>query len=120
MNLKNSFPKTIRLNHSLIIRGVFEKGRYKSLGPVGVKFSRSEAESSRFLFSINKNVGNSPCRNHIKRLLREAVRIERSKLNCSFEICFFVANSSNKKMGFYFVHDLVRHFFNQLNEEFCR
>ena len=83
MNLKNSFPKKIRLNNNLIIREVFKQGVYKSLGPFGVKFRKTELESSLFAFSVKKKAGNSPFRNRIKRLLREAVRLERSNLICA-------------------------------------
>ena len=89
MILKNSFPKKNRLNDSLIVREVFKQGAYKSLGPIGVKFRKTELESSLFSISVKKRVGNSACRNRIKRLIREAVRIERSNLNCTFEVCFF-------------------------------
>ena len=120
MNLKNSFPKKNRLNNSQIIREVFKQGVYKSLGPIGVKFKKSELESSLFVISVKKKVGNSPCRNRIKRLIREAVRLERSNLDCTFEFCFFVINSPRDKIEYSFVLEEVRHFFEYLNEEVCR
>lgn len=120
MSLKNSFPKTVRLNNNLIIRDVFEQGVYKSLGPIGVKFKRSEVESSRFSISIKKKVGNAPFRNQIKRYVREAVRIERSKLNCAFEVCFFVTNSPSQKIEYSFVLSKVKIFFDYLNNEICK
>jgi len=120
MNLKNSFPKINRLNNSLIIREVFKQGAYKSIGPIGVKFRKTETESSLFAISVKKKVGNSPCRNRIKRLLREAVRMEKSKLICTFEICFFVMDSPRDKIEYPFVLGQVKKFFEYLNEEFCR
>ena len=119
MNLKNSFPKKIRLNNNLIIREVFKQGVYKSLGPIGVKFRKTELESSLFSISVNKKVGNSPCRNRIKRLLREAIRLERSNLIYTFEICFFVINSQNFKLEYSFVLSKIKHFFEYLNEDDC-
>ena len=71
MNMNQSFPKKVRLNQSLIIREVFANGIYKSLGVIGVKYKKAKVDSSRFLISVRKNVGNAPCRNHIKRLLRK-------------------------------------------------
>ena len=118
MSLKNSFPKTVRLNNNLIIRDVFEQGVYKSLGPIGVKFKRSEVGSSRFSISIKKKVGNAPFRNQIKRYVREAVRIERSKLNCAFEVCFFVTNSPSQKIEYSFVLSKVKIFFSKNNKRF--
>ena len=118
MNSKNSFPKKIRINNSLIIREVFKKGEYKSLGPIGVKFRKIELDSSLFLINVKKKVGNSPFRNRIKRLLREAVRIERSNLICSFEICFFVTNFPRGKFDYPLVLDRIKFFFKYLNIKF--
>tara|TARA_B100000700_G_C14906500_1_gene789999 strand:- start:142 stop:519 length:378 start_codon:yes stop_codon:yes gene_type:complete len=119
MNSKNSFPKKLRLNDSLIIREVFNKGEYKSLGPIGVKFRKIEIGSSLFSISVQKKVGNSPFRNRIKRLLREAVRLEKSHLICSFEVCFFVSNFSKRKFDYQLVLDKVKFLFEYLNNEFC-
>ena len=118
MNSKNSFPKKIRINNSLIIREVFKKGEYKSLGQIGVKFRKIELESSLFSITVKKKVGNSPFRNRIKRLLREAVRIERSNLVCSFEICFFVTNLPRGKFDYPLVLDRIKFFFKYLNIKF--
>ena len=120
MIFKNSFPKKNRLNNSLIIREVFKHGAYKSLGPIGVKYRKTELESSLFSISVKKKVGNSPCRNRIKRLIREAIRLERSKLICSFEICFFIINSPRQKIEYPFVLDKVVRLFEYLNEEVCK
>ena len=120
MIFKNSFPKKNRLNNSLIIREVFELGVYKSLGPISVKFRKTELESSLFAISVKKKVGDSPYRNRIKRLLREAIRIEKSNLICTFEICFFVINSPSEKLEYQFVLDKVKFFFEYLNEEVCK
>ena len=117
MSLKNCFSKKIRLNNSKIIREVFEHGVYRSLGPIGVKFKNSESESSRFSISIKKKVGIAPFRNKIKRLIKEAVRLEKSQLNCSYDICFFVTNPSSTKIEFEFIRNKVKHFFGYLNIE---
>jgi len=118
MSLKNSFSKKFRLNNEKIIREVFEHGVYKSLGPIGVKFKRSEEQSSRFSISIKKRVGIASFRNKIKRFIREAVRLERSNLNCSFDICFFVTNPLSANTEFKFVKNEVRQFFDYLNKKF--
>ncbi len=119
MNIKNSFPKKIRLNNSFTIRDVFDQGVFKSLGTIGVKFRKTELDSSLFAISVRKKVGNSPFRNRIKRLLREAIRIERSNLRCSFEICFFVINRPRIKIEYSYVLNKVKNFFKYLNDEAC-
>ena len=117
MSLRNTFPKAVRLHNSRAIREVFEQGVYQSLGPIGVKYKMAEAESSRFSISVKKKVGNAPCRNQIKRLIREAVRQERAQLNYAFDICFFVTNPPKHKLESAYVLRQVRRLFNNINHE---
>ena len=116
--MNQTFPKTVRLNQSQIIREVFTDGVYKSLGVIGVKYKKATVESSRFSISIKKRVGIAPFRNKIKRFIREAVRLEISDLNCSFDMCFFVTNRSNFNTEFKLVKDEIKQFFDYLNKEF--
>ncbi len=117
MSLRTTFPKAVRLHNSRAVREVFEQGAYQSLGPIGVKYKLSAAEPSRFSISVKKKVGNSPCRNKIKRFIREAVRQERAQLNYAFDICFFVSNPPKYKLESAYVMSQVRRFFNDLNHE---
>jgi ribonuclease P protein component len=117
MSLQNTFPKVVRLHNSRAIREVFEQGVYQSLGPIGVKYKMAETESSRFSISVKKKVGNAPCRNQIKRFIREAVRKERAHLNYSFDICFFVTNPPKHKLASAYVLRQVRRFFNEINHD---
>ena len=119
MNIKNSFPRKIRLNDTHVIREVFDQGAFKSLGSVYAKFKKTEHDSSLFAISVKKKVGNSPLRNRIKRLLREAIRLERSNLKCSFEICFIVTVRPEKELRFQYILDKVKCFFKFLNDEIC-
>ena len=117
MSMRRTYPKAVRLHHSRIIREVFDKGLYQSLGPIGVKYKMAEVELSRFAVSVKKNVGSAPCRNRIKRLLREAIRQERSHLNYAYDICFFVASPPKRPLDSSYVLRQVRRFFNNLNKE---
>ena len=117
MSIKETYPKTIRLHHCQTIRGVFEQGIYQSLGPIGVKYKIAEAESSRFAVSVKKKVGSAPCRNRIKRLMREAIRKERLRLNCAYDICFFITSPPESPLDSSYVLCLVRQFFKNLNKE---
>ena len=119
MNMNQTFPETVRLNQSCIIREVLESGVYKSLGVIGVKYKKAKVDSSRFSISVRKNVGNAPCRNHIKRLLREAIRQKRSMLNSSYDFCFFVTNPPKNPLDYSYVLKLVIGLFNNLNKESC-
>ena len=117
MSLRNTFPKEVRLNNSQSVREVFEQGIYQSMGPIGVKYKMSDTTPSRFSISVKKKVGNSPCRNKIKRLIREAIRQERFQLKYTFDICFFVSNPPNFKLESAYVMRQVKQFFNDLNHE---
>ena len=55
-----------------------------------IKYKKTKAENSRFSISVRKNVGNAPCRNHIKRLLKEVIRRKQYMLNHSYDFCFFL------------------------------
>ena len=117
MSQRNTFPKKLRLRTAGAIREVFEHGVYQSLGPIGVKYKMAEAKSSRFSISVKKKVGNAPCRNQIKRFIREAVRQERMYLKHAFDICFFVTNPPKYKLESAKVRHQVRRLFNDLNLE---
>ena len=117
MSLRSTFPKAVRLHNSRAVREVFEQGVYQSLGPISVKYKLSAVKPSRFSISVKKKVGNSPCRNKIKRFIREAIRQERAQLNYAFDICFFVSNPPKYKLESAYVMRQVRRFFNDLNHE---
>jgi len=117
--MNQSFPKTVRLNQSLIIREVFANGLYKSLGVIGVKYKKAKIDSSRFLISVKKNVGNAPYRNHIKRLLRETIRQKKFMLNSPYYICFFVTRKPKNPLNYSYVLKKIKEFFISLNKEPC-
>ena len=117
MSMRRTFPKSVRLHHSRTIRELFENGVYQSLGPISVKYKMAEVELSRFAVSVKKNVGSAPRRNRIKRLLREAIRRERSLLNYAYDICFFITSPPKRPLDSSYVLRQVRRFFNNLNNE---
>ena len=117
--MNQTFPETVRLNQSRIIREVLESGVYKSLGLIGVKYKKAKVASSRFSISVIKIAGNAPFRNHIKRLLREAIRQKRSILNSSYDFCFFVNSPPKNPLEFSYVLKHVKGLFNSLNRESC-
>ena len=119
MIMNQTFPETVRLNQSRIIRDVLESGVYKSLGVIGVKYKKAKVDSSRFSISVSKIAGNAPFRNHVKRLLREAIRQKRSMLNYSYEFCFFVNNPPKDPLVYSNVLKNVNRLFGNLNREYC-
>ena len=115
MTLQYTFPKSVRIHSSREIGKVFEQGVYQSLGPFGAKFLTTNEAQSRFLIAVKKKVGNAPYRNHVKRLLREAIRQERFGLKLQFDVCFFVTRTPQRPLEFVYVHRQVRRLFKQLN-----
>jgi hypothetical protein len=49
--------------------------------------------------------------------LREAIRKERLRLNCAYDICFFITSPPKSPMDSSYVLCLVRQFFKNLNKE---
>ena len=94
---------------------MFEEGVYQPLGPIGAKFKATDQECSRFLISVRKKVGHAPCRNRIKRLLREAIRQERNQLKKSYDICFFVTRTPLQPLDLAYTQRQVRRIFKQIN-----
>ncbi|MDH4249305.1 MAG: ribonuclease P protein component [Deltaproteobacteria bacterium] len=85
------FPRSVRLRGRALTDRIFKTGRYHGLGLLQAKsLPRSEGEPSRFLISIRKSVGNAPLRNRIKRVVREALRLNRNRLLGSYDICLFI------------------------------
>jgi len=117
MIMNQTFPKTVRLNQSQIIREAFANGLYESLGLIGVKYKKTKSGISRFSISVKKQVGNAPCRNHIKRLLKEVIRRRRSMLKYSYDFCFFITSPSKDPLKYSYVLKNVNVFFSSLNKE---
>ena len=84
------YAKARRLTRRSEIERVFRQGRYHKLGSVQAKSLPAAAPYSRFMVSVRKSVGPAPARNRIKRVLREAIRLNRDLLQTPHDVCFFV------------------------------
>ncbi|MGA1597624.1 MAG: ribonuclease P protein component [bacterium] len=111
-----SFPKSVRLNQAREIRRIFAKGAYRPLGLLSVKFLPRDQASSRFLISIKKKVGHAPMRNRIKRLMREAIRLERHRLERPHDLCFMITRTPNHPVTLHYLCRVLRKLFVELNE----
>ena len=58
-------------------------------------FNKNKLEYSRFGFVASKRVGKAFCRNRIKRLFREYIRLNIDKINDNYDIIII----ANKKFG---------------------
>ncbi|MGI2298623.1 ribonuclease P protein component [Candidatus Cardinium hertigii] len=82
---KNKFPKCNRLTNRSDIRMLFQEGSILKLHPCSVFYLQKKKELflyHKVLFTVSKrNIRSSVQRNNIKRLLREAYRINKSILD---------------------------------------
>ena len=80
------YPRTARLlKHSDFDR-VYKQGRRQFSPHMTVFFLRRTEGSARVGFTVGRVLGGSVERNRIKRRLREAVRLQRSTLNCPVDV----------------------------------
>ena len=84
------FPRSIRLRKKTEIDPVFRRGQYHRLGWLQAKAVPRLGGASRFMISVSKRAGTAPERNRIRRVVREAVRLNRQQLSQPFDIGFFV------------------------------
>ena len=115
MTKPNTFPKHLRLRHEKEIAKIFRVGTYRSLGVVRVKYRPTDKNDCRFLISVSKKVGNAPQRNRLKRLVREAVRLQRHQLQISYDFCFFIKQRPRTPVTFSYIENKIRSFFSELN-----
>jgi len=73
---KFTFRKRHRLSGSRRFRCVFEGGCRKNAGPISVFGVPNDLGYMRLGLSVNRRVGNAVKRNRIKRLIREAFRLQ--------------------------------------------
>lgn len=79
-------PKSRRLGGRNEFAAVRAGGTSRLRGPLGFRILPSKLGFNRIGISIGRHVGNAVRRNRIKRLLREAFRLEQHRLPKGFDI----------------------------------
>src|SRR4051794_878429 len=77
---RQTFPKSRRLQHRLQFSAVYEAKTRESRGPLTIYAATNSLDRLRLGLSVARHVGTAPCRNRIKRLLREAFRLQQHEL----------------------------------------
>lgn len=113
----HGFPKRIRLCRRRDIDRVFREGRYRRLGLLHAKVLATGREESRFLVSVKKKVGKAHRRNRIKRLVREAIRLNRPRLPVGYDMALFVTRAPPQPLHLQPFDEEVRRLFSQLNRK---
>ena len=73
---RNTFPKRYRLKGKQVFRTVFSKGKRFTCGNITVVYMPAEQPSAGFIAS--RHIGGAVERNRVKRILREAYRMNRN------------------------------------------
>ncbi len=113
--MRKTFPKNLRLRKKQDIDQVFKSGFFRRLDLIRVKYLPTTLGYSRYLVSVSKKVGHSPYRNHIKRLVREAIRLHHAELESSCDICIFITKRPQTSMPFSYVENKIIQLFAELN-----
>lgn len=85
-----TFPRSHRLTGRLQFGRVFAGKVRRSRGPLVIYAWPNALEHARIGISMNRRVGSAPLRNRIKRLLREAYRLNRHTLPAGFDLVIVV------------------------------
>ncbi len=109
------FPKSFRLREKKEIDRVFREGRYHRLGLLQAKSLRSALPHARFMVSVRKSIGNAPQRNRIKRVVREAIRLNRVRLSVPHDVCIFMTNRPKAPVALPILEEEVRSLFERLS-----
>ena len=70
---------------------------------------------ARFMISVSKRAGSAPGRNRIRRVIREAIRLNRHRLTRPFDICIFVTAPPSQPVRLADVERELRRLFTRLD-----
>ena len=85
-----TFPRSHRLSGRLAFANVFEAKCRHGLGPLLVYAKKNDLPHSRLGLTVSRKVGNAGMRNRIKRLLREAYRLDQHELPSGLDLVVVV------------------------------
>lgn len=83
-------PKALRIRAKGDFDRAYQQGISRRSGPLIMHALPNELPYSRLGMSVSRRVGNAVRRNRIRRLLREAYRLERAKLPAGYDVVITV------------------------------
>ena len=66
------------------------------MGTLHAKVLANGLPGSRFLVSVKRKIGKAHQRNRLRRLVREAIRLNRAQLQGSYDVCFFLTSAPER------------------------
>jgi len=76
------------LKNNREFRKVYDKGKSLSNKYLVIFFIKNGLEYNRVGFSVTKKIGNAVTRNRVKRLIKEAFRLNSKNINQGYDIIF--------------------------------
>lgn len=114
MRKPHGFSKAKRLVSKKEIGRIFQVGKFHQAGWLQAKALPGSANHARYLVSVRKSVGSAPVRNRIKRIIREAIRLNQQELKGTHDICFFITRRPEEPVQLSTVEKEIRTIFNKL------
>jgi len=108
------FPKDFRLTGQTEIGEIFKTGRFSRAGFLKIKWIATSEPKGQVVISISKKAGNSPCRNRLKRLVREALRLGQYLEKRSIHLAIFVTSPITEPPRLKEVQRHLEQFFGEL------
>ncbi|MEW5994594.1 MAG: ribonuclease P protein component [Candidatus Zixiibacteriota bacterium] len=112
MPARNSFPRSLSLNRQADIRRLFDRGRRLSGKYCSLIWEVGEA--SQFGIFLSRAHGKAARRNRIRRLYREAVRLNQHLLTRPVRVVV-LPHVSSEQPDFSAIHDDIRQQFQRIN-----
>ncbi len=116
---RNLFRRRHRLTHAREFQAVFEAKARKVSGPLVVFTRPNELTHCRLGLSIGRTAGPAVARNRIKRLVREAFRLDHAKWTGPFDVVVNV-RANARAMPLEELRRLLSDLLNRLDREWSR
>ena len=87
----------IRSLKNLEFRRVYAKGRSKAVGSLVLYVLENDTDVRRLGITVSKKIGNSVIRSRVKRIIKEAYRLQEANLKTGFDYVFIARNSAVDK-----------------------
>lgn len=106
----------VRLRAKKEIDRVFKQGAYHRLGMLHAKSLHTSLPASRVMISVRKSVGSAPQRNRVKRVVREALRLNWERLEITHDICLFITHRPKQLVRLSIIEKEIQNLFTTLNQ----